>query len=56
MLTEKMIKLYAGDTIYSRGLQIYNQQDKILQFEVEEDDEEDWIRGIVAGSGKITIT
>lgn len=52
MLNKQKIKSYTGSTTYSRGLELYH-QDKVLQFRVDEDDEDNIIiQALVKGSGR----
>lgn len=52
MLNKQKIKSHTGSTTFSRGLELYH-QDKVLQFRVDEDDEDNIIiQELVKGSGR----
>ena len=51
MLNKKIIKKLAGASIYSRGLEVFY-QNQVKSFEFKEEDDEVFIRAIVQGSGR----
>ena len=51
MITKTQLRDWAGSAAYNKGKNIYEDQ-KVLEFDVDEDDESEYIKALVKGSGR----